>query len=361
MRLVLTAALLSICCVLVAGCALAGSTAIRNGRAVYNEAIVTTNNEQLLAMIVRMRYQEPSGLLAVASVTANVRIRANVGGEVGIGTESSYAGNLVPLSAGVLYEENPTISYTPVQGVEYMRQFLSPLPLDLAVLLLSALGDSPRVMTLLIRGVNGIQNPAFLAGPSPGNDDGRFAEIAELLASLHRRGFLIWSQAPEDPPAYALVLRGEGADYARDVARLHDMLGLEKPRQLDEIITLRVLLGIGVHEKGMIELRTRSVYDLFRIAACSIDVPEEHLESGLATRVAPLGPAAAQIRIRRSSGRPKDAMVAVQHHGWWFSIDGTDGESKQTFRILEALMTARMADSVDGRAAMPVLTVPVSR
>ena len=51
----------------------------------------------------------------------------------------------------------------------------------------------------------------------------------------------------------------------------------------------------------------------------------------------------------------------MKHHGWWYSIGGTDATSKETFLIVEALMTARIAESVAGRAATPVLTVPVSR
>jgi hypothetical protein len=353
-------ALLSITGLLIAGCAVAGSTAIRSGRAVYNDAIVTTNNEQILAMLVRIRYQEPSGLLAVASVTANIRIRASVGAEFGVGPDGNYAGNLVPLSAGALYEENPTISYTPVQGEQYLRQMLSPLPLDFTVLLLSALGASPAPMTLLIKGINDLRNPEFLTDPSMAADD-RFVEVAGLFASLHRRGFLTWTQVPGELPSFALALRGQGAAYAQEVTRLHELLGLEKPAHLDELITLEVLLGVGAREGDVIELRSRSVYDLLLIAAAGVDVPDEHLESGLASRLPPGGPAAAEIHIRRSKGRPKDAMVAVTHHGWWYWIDSTDHASKATFRILEALIAARIADTADTHGSMPVLTVPVSR
>ena len=50
----------------------------------------------------------------MASVTANVRVATNASINVGIGPEEYFAGNLVPLSGGVAYEENPTISYIPV-------------------------------------------------------------------------------------------------------------------------------------------------------------------------------------------------------------------------------------------------------
>lgn len=346
---------------LIGGCAVAGSTSIRSGRAAYNDAIVATNNEQMLAMIVRMRYEEPSGLLAVASVTANIRIRASVGAQFGYGPQSNYSGNLVPLTAGALYEENPTISYTPVQGQDYLRQFLSPLPLDLAVLLLSALGDTPSTMMLLVKGINGIQNPVFLTETAADVDD-RFVRIAELLASLHRRGALAWAEEPGEKHAYSLLLDGQGDAYAQEVTELHELLGLERPRTFDEAISVRVFLGVGDRPDHAIELRTRSAYDLFRIAAAAVDVPPEHVASGMAAAVPPTGPVASQMRIHRSAGRPGNALVAVKHHGWWYSIDATDGPSKQSFRVLEAITSARMADAVDKRAAsLPMLTVPVSR
>ena len=127
------------------------------------------------------------------------------------------------------------------------------------------------------------------------------------------------------------------------------------------MITLRVLFGVGMNEGDVIELRTRSVFDLFQIAAAAVDVPAEHVESGMASPVPPGAPVAAQIQIQRSAGRPGNAMVAVEHHGWWYSIDATDGRSKETFVILEAIATARLADTVNRGSATPVLTVPVSR
>ncbi|MHC4077598.1 MAG: hypothetical protein ACYST0_04045, partial [Planctomycetota bacterium] len=325
----LAPAVLSFTGLLITGCGIVGSSVIRNARAVYNEAMVATNNEQVLNMIVRMRYQEPAGLLAVASITANVRVQTSVGAQFGIGPDSNFSGNLVPLSAGALYEENPTISYTPVHGEKYLTQLLSPLPLDFVVLLLSALGDSPATIELLIKEINGIRNPGFLTDPAA-KPDPRFGEIAKLLASLHRHGSLTWSQQPGEKPTFVLFLRGSGEHYIKEVTRLHELLSLEKPRSLDEALTLRVLHAVGTPEGSVLELRPRSVYDLFQVAAAAVDVPGEHLESGLAPPLPPSGPAVAHIRIPRSKSPPNDAMVAIKHHGWWYSIAATDGRSKGT-------------------------------
>jgi hypothetical protein len=338
------------------GCHIVGPASIRSGRAVYNEAIIATNNQQVLAMIVRMRYGEPSGLLAVTSVTANVSLRVSADSQFGIGAESSFEGNLVPLSAGAAYEENPTISYVPVQGEKYLRQFLSPLPLDLTVLLLSASKSSPQFMTLLVRTINGVRNPESLSDP-PAASEANFARIADLFAALDREGFLTWAQEKE---AFVVVLKGEGEAYAQEVRELCSLLGLRPPRDLAGIIKVPVYLGVGEKDDAAIAVVTRSLYDLFMVAAACVDIPDEHVESGLARRVPPPGPVHATIRIRRSKDRPKTAMVAVQLHDWWYWIDATDPVSKETFRTLEALLSVRMAESIDRSSATPVLTVPVA-
>jgi hypothetical protein len=356
-RLLVTPAILAMAAT---GCALLGPASIRNGRAAYSDAIVATNSQQVLGMMVRMRYGEPSGLLAVSSVTANLHVQASAGTEIGVGEESNYSGNLVPLTAGVAYEENPTISYTPVQGEKYMRQLLSPLPIDLTVLLFGALGDSPQVMTLLVRSINGIQNPDFLIEPSSEEAVPRFERIVKLFAELSRGGHLAWAQEASEPASYAMALTGEGESYAQQVEELYGLLGFAAPRDLDGVLTLPVYLGIGKPGKAAIQLRTRSLYGLFTIAAASVEVPEEHVQSGLAQPLPPAGPAGRSIRIRGSKGSPGQAMIAIKRHGWWYFIDGTDAESKLTFRVLEALMSVRMAETAQ-QTATPILTVPVSR
>ena len=85
------------------GCTIVGPTAVRNGRAAYNDAIKTTDNQQMLMVVIHNRYEESSNLLEVVSVTANVRVTASAGVQAGFGNDSDYRGNLVPFSAGAIY------------------------------------------------------------------------------------------------------------------------------------------------------------------------------------------------------------------------------------------------------------------
>jgi hypothetical protein len=343
-----------------AGCAHVGPPSIRGTRAAYNEAVVETNTQQVLAMIVRLRYGEPTGLLAVSGITANVRIQAQAGAEIGFGPDSGYEGNLVPLSAGFVYEENPTISYTPVQGQKYMRHLLSPLPLDLTLLVLNAMRDSPHAMTLLVRSINGMRNPDFLPDPSMEGDP-RFKHLVDLMAEMALQGRATWSEEPGSDSPFRLFIAGGTGAHDPQTAGLFRLLGYPEPEEADAVIALPVLRGLGRGDEPSVTLETRSLYDLLRIAAASVEVPEAHVESGVAEQLPPVGAAGRSIRIRRSEALPEGSLTAVRHHGWWYSIDGADTESKRTFRIVESLLSVRIADAVDHRDSTPVLTVPVSR
>ena len=132
-RFLTLTALCFVLCIL-SGCAIVGPSSISKGRADYNEAINKTENEQMLLTIVKACYGETSSLLAVSGVAANVRFSTRAGVQAGFGSGDNYEGNLVPFSGGLVYEENPTITYVPVQGEEYFRQLLSPVSLDILIL-----------------------------------------------------------------------------------------------------------------------------------------------------------------------------------------------------------------------------------
>lgn len=336
------------------GCAWLGPQSIRSSRGAYNDAIVATNNEQLLSLIVSMRYGEPTSMLAVSSITASMHVGAAGGAEFGFGRASNYAGNLVPLTTGGSYEDNPTISYTPLQGEKYLRQLLSPVPLDVMLLLLDALDTAPGLTTLLLRNINGIQNPAFLdATIAP---DARFARTVELIGELARAGRADWITQSEGKLGFALVLEGEGDRYVAQVVELHALLGLPRPRPVGRVTRIEVTSEAGT--EGAIALRTRSLYELFDIAAASVEVPPEHLASGIAPALPATTGAAHSIQIHSGESAPDHAMTAIEHHGSWYWIDASDTQSKLVFRVLASLISVRLAD--DDRAR-PVLTLPVSR
>ncbi|HLK12136.1 MAG TPA: hypothetical protein VKW76_12225 [Candidatus Binatia bacterium] len=320
--------------------------------------ISDTNNEQTLALIVRARYGEPSGLLSVASVTANLHVTATTNAQIGIGPSANYQGNIVPLALGLAYEENPTISYTPVQGERYAKSILSPVGLDVLVLLFGMERASDQFISILVKQMNGLQNP--VSGPP--EVGAAFQDAIDLLARLENAGQATWTSTSAKDGSFALVLH----DYApgsRDAVRdlLHRWGLPESLARQGRDIALPVKLAFGERTKPELDLQTRSVYDLVQIAASCVDVPAEHVAQGLSDPALD-GPSLLRgaMRIRSSASRPsEDVLVAARHRGYWFYIAGEDGPSKRAFRLLQTLINMRLVEAAP--ETIPALTIPVAR
>jgi hypothetical protein len=340
------------------GCTTVGPPAVRSGRLAYNAAINETNNQQMLMVIVRNRYQESGSLLAVSSIAANVRITTRAGVELGFGDETNYGGNLVPFSAGVIYEDNPTISYTPVAGARYARQLFAPVSITLLAKLTGSLADPGYVYRALVSGVNDIRNPDFQFPPD--SSDPRFDRFVKIVAKLTQAQRLYWIESGPEADNLAIVIDHHHPEYTPEVLELLDLLGLPAPSDPSARVILPVAHALDERESGGLGITTRSVGNLVEILSAAVEVPEADMQKGIAMNYPPLGLAGKNLRVRRSEKKPKDASVAVEYRDGWFYIDETDQATKRFFRLLGALWSVSIADSAAGSPA-PVLTVPVSR
>lgn len=347
--------LLLTCALGIYGCTTVGPQAIATGRNVYTEVINRTEDEQILNALVRLRYNETFGLLSVASVTASLRFRAQAATDIGIGDSRNYAGNLVPLSAGVAYEENPTISYVPLSGEEFMRRMLSPISLSEWVLMAGPVKRKGLLLALAVDRINRLRNPL----PGDGLPSPEFARFVELYGQLRRADVLDIVQAPatgEMPTYYWNIHDYENAHDS--VREFLDLLGIDAKTDGSAII-LPVLESVG-RSATAIHLQTRSVYDVLQIYGAGIEVPSAHLEAGI---VEPLISSELYgrklVKIRTSETPPNDATVQIRFRDWWFYIDATDTQSKRAFGFLRTFIGVRLADPAAAQRA-PVLTVPVN-
>lgn len=339
---------------ILAGCNMAGPTSIANGRALYNDMICRTSGEQTLQMIVRIRYNELTSLLAVSSVTATVKVATRAEAQIGIGSDDSFEGNLVPFSASFAYEETPTIVYRPVRGTAHVTELLSPLCVETVVLLARAERAAAPIFGQLVDRINDVRNP--LRGKH--EDKADFERAVNLLNGLRSAGVADWVVQPDAYKGIQLVIMGYAPDYVEHVRHLLELLTVEGVDVDGSDIVLPVRLAVGVGPRNCIDIQTRSVSDLIGLAVAGVDVPDEHVQSGLADWHTELGGSTGDIRVRSARTRPENAMVAVQHHGWWFYIDGTDAKSKASFVYLQLLLNMVIEGEADVQS-VPLLTLPV--
>ena len=337
-----------------------GPRSISMGRADYNEAINKTEDEQLLLAIIKGRYCETASLLAVSGVAANVRFSSRAGAQFGIGPTENYKGNLVPFSAGLAYEENPTITYAPVHGERYLRQLLSPIPLDVLVLIIRAGGASQATyLTMLANRINDLVNPDFLITSSAGTDH-RFQRFVELNKMLSELGVLHWVEDPRKEVPFDIVITGYAPTCAGQAREYLQLLGLPFPPDASKDIILPVSFSIKESGSNGVAISTRSTYDLIEILSAAIEIPKAHVRSGLAAPSPPPGLAGKDIHIHASKEKPGDTAVRVRYRGYWFYINDNDIHTKFFYRMVRILWSVSIAEAADQRAA-PVLTIPVGQ
>ena len=224
-----------------AGCAVVGPSSISMGRGSYNEAINKTENEQMLMAIVRSRYGELYSLLSVTGVAANVSFATSAGVNLGFGDSDDFAGNLVPFSGGFVYEENPTITYAPVQDAKFYRQMLTPISLDILLLFTRSTIDPGRYITLLVNRINGLQNPDFLQAPAV-DPDPRFLRLVELGTALTKAGVLDWAADPRKEVEFDIVISNYAPQYSPKVGEYLGLLGLRCRRTNQKTSSCRSIL-----------------------------------------------------------------------------------------------------------------------
>ena len=353
--------IITLCFVVLAlsGCAAVGPRSISMGRADYNEAINRTEDEQMLLSIVKGRYGETFSLLTVSGVAANVRFRTNAGVQAGFGPRNNYVGNLVPFSGGLAYEENPTITYAPVQGEQYLRQLLSPIPLNMMILIVRSGTYSSTYFTLLANRVNDMRNPDFLEAPSA-EFDLRFQRFVELTQELDQAGVLQWVEDPRKDIPFDILLTNYAPAYTDRVREYITLIGLPMPAEDTKDIVLPVYFAVKGRELDGIAISTRSTFDLIEILRAAVEIPQEHTIAGLAMNYPKPGLIGKNIRIHASKDKPKRAAMAVTHRGYWFYIDDTDAHTKHFYVIVRTLWSVSISAAADQSAA-PVLTIPVSR
>jgi hypothetical protein len=250
------------------------------------------------------------------------------------------------------------IAYTPIQGERYAKNILSPLGLDMMVLLLGIEHAPHQLLSILLKEVNGLQNPMY----GPPQARAAFQDSVALLARLEDAGQATWGSTSAEDGTFVLAIH----DYApgnRGVVR--DLLrkwGLPASlAQGDRDIVLPLNLAVGRVTRPELNVLTRSVYDLIEIAASAVEVPPELVAMGLADPgLDGLSPLHGVLRIQSSPSYPSTgALVAVRHRGYWFYIPADDGPSKLAFRLLQTLIGMRLVEGTP--QTIPTLTIPVGR
>ena len=321
------------------GCSL-GPRAIHDNRLLYNEAVKTTSEQQLLLNIVRMRYTDSPSSLAISSIADQREVAGSVGivpffTSAGAGDVGSYRGSIWPTAelAGVT---RPTLSFTPMDDQEFTRRLFTPISLEGTAYLSKTTWPISVVFRLYLENLNWVSNAETASGPTPcaPPDYAEFLAGISALQRLQDRKLIAIFHEPREKvmssgkgeqneqlrvaldaikEGYQLQTNPDGTwslvkERNQPVLRLGDIapddedlaifctaFRLDPSLRTFELTADGVdpfLIGAPSTDLDKLDLETRSLLQVLFFVSHGVDVPANHLASRLApTTIDPSGQA----------------------------------------------------------------------
>lgn len=319
-------------------------------------------NEQFIQNIVRLHYRDPVFFLDVASVTASLQMNYNGGlvtSEIGLGVNAGA--DLLKYSLGGAYTSTPTISYVPLQGENFVKSTLSPIPLEAVFALAGSGWSARRVFSLCVERINGLENAVSASGPTPKLAPGHSSDFSRLLQLIDEvaGNQILTPRIDPQTKEPELEIRSS-PEFREQIREIKDLLGLDQNIQLYHVNgeTLKF-------RPDTISIRTRSLTSIFFYLSHHVDTPQEHKAAGLVTVTRNKNGsefdwgstlAGSLFHIQQSKNRPDGAFLAIPYRDHWFFLADNDLESKSSFMLLMQLFRLQAGST---KSTGPVLTIPV--
>jgi len=251
-----------------------------------------------------MHYREVPFFMKAGTLTASYDTSVSTGVDA---TLQEGEQSLVGVSGRYSFSSKPTVSYTPVEGKEFVQQLMEEISPHTFALLLRA-GWSVRMLGDLIVERVTLDGGEMLVGrpTSPS-----FAKFREFMHAIEK---------------------AEDADGLKVVARTDGGLNLEFDGK-----------SVGVER-----FQLRSLYSAMFMASKDVETPEAkkgEMKPSVGT---------GEMRIRASEKPLPGALVSVEYRGWHYSIAADDIRSKDTLALFMQLSRIQSGPPT----APPTLTIP---
>ncbi len=301
----ITRRLLLACCSLAAltGCQ-AEKRALRTDFADYNAILQHNQSEQMLLNIVRMHYREVPFFMKAGTLTASYDTSVSTGVDA---TLQEGEQSLVGVSGRYSFSSKPTVSYTPVEGKEFVQQLMEEISPHTFALLLRAGWSVQMLGDLLVERVTLDGGELLVGRPSSPS----FAKFREFMHAIEKA---------EDADGLKVVTRADGG------------LNLEFDGK-----------SVGVER-----FQLRSLYSAMFMASKDVETPEAkkgEMKPSVGT---------GEMRIRASEKPLPGALDSVEYRGWHYSIAADDIRSKDTLALFMQLSRIQSGPPT----APPTLTIP---
>lgn len=391
-----------------------GPTALSLTRTRYNEAYRSTNDEQLLLNIVRLRYADSPIFIDLSNITSQFELTGR--GSYGYGIDPNGTG-LNNLGFGELFvRDAPTLSYHPRGGQEIAKALLSPLSSELFSVV-NAGANLEQFLMITVNDINDVPNAqrAIAMLPNSPDDNFEFRRGIQLLSALDQRGAIELTvrklEETDDASDPIPIDRIRGSDLVSAVKENYvfrnndsDRMTVrkqektlvlrirEQDRYSPEITEFarifRLKPGLSFYKiksemsgehpdhatsdpedqdnghGDTIFVNMRSILQIGVFLSKGVCPPPDHVTKGIApSTLDEFGQiydwnqvTQGLFQVCYSRKKPKRAEMAVKYRGYWFYIAPDDVQSRAVMAIYEILFAVQESS---GSSPGPLLTLPL--
>src|SRR5689334_8054788 len=127
-----------------------GPATVSRDRVDYASSIANSWKEQTLLNIVKLRYADMPIFLEVAQIVAGYQIQSTIGASfLGGNFNASRIGPFTAsgtATASGTFTDRPTVVYSPLTGVDFLKRLMTPIPPSSVMFMLQAGYSAQRVM-----------------------------------------------------------------------------------------------------------------------------------------------------------------------------------------------------------------------
>jgi hypothetical protein len=350
-------ALMVVAPLLGAGCKSIGPGTVPRDRFEYSGSISESWKRQTLLNIVKLRYLDPPIFVDVGQIVSGYTLETAVTLGGNLSSAAAVQGNSVGLGGSARYTDRPTITYTPLTGVKFIRALMAPLPPDSVLYTVQSGWPANAVFFAAVAVMNGLKNQeTTIAGVTP--PDPNFMRALELLRKIQTSGAVALrvQQDSQKQQTTLLTFRSKNVteETLADIKELRELLHLDP-----EATEFKVAFGATASNEKELALQTRSMLHIMTTMAGMVEVPEEDVAQGRTPPGYEVKGAGAEpvrlINIHCSKNKPTDCYITVPYREHWFWIDDRDLKSKRSFAFV--MMLFALVETGE-KESLPLITIP---
>lgn len=350
------------------GCSTLGPRTIRGDRFNYNKAGADSSNEQLLLNIVRLRYGEPIYWLEIGSMLSQYTFDAGVSFNTWDYDVNRWKNPALRALFGVRpdpaptdgrginfgWSDRPTITYSPLQGEEFAKRLMTPIPAATIMYLAQSGWRIDQVFECCVQRVNDVDNSP-IHDVTAGNWVAgiKFQTMTDVMKKMQDAGKLRFSlEFDADEQATYLYSPAGDLGMGEEAKELAELLDLST-----DASRIKLIDGGSRHAKDELAIQTRSLLGTMYALSQLVEAPPEHLKNGeIRNPYTPDEEADEDpwLVVKYSRVPVPNAMAQIFYRGYWFYVPRTDWSSKRTFALLTYLFSLQASGTT---TQAPMVTV----